>query len=531
MLQVVVNFLFIKFSMSFLSVIKNNRNVMSISYVLLIAFFAMYPVLPPLFKQWLSHADYDYCVIVALLGMGMLAYRIHLIKRVNVQPNLSLCVLLGFVCLLQCVLWMGRSEIGAQLLIPPILWLSLASICGYKISKELIAPIIFLYFAIPLWDQLLPILQKIAILGSEYGMKIIGVPVVVTDNRLTIPEGTFEVLYSCSGLRYLVAGMALTFFIAMVDRVEKRKFLYLLLITICLAIVFNWIRIITVIYAGHLTGMRHYFVSNNHKWLGEGLFGCLLLIVFIIEGRFRKQSLITKKIDQNVDNAKDEKKADIFDKLPMYSQNQLLPLLIVTVNFLIFNIFFISMREAESVTDDLKLGAVPVMSGDWQGPLKSSGEWRPKFLGAADERYFRYITEGRSVHVYMNIYRHQLQGKELVFDGNTITDPVGWQNVGYSLINHLKSVMGSVPYGQIYRDGQGRYWVVGHIYSVGGLTTPSAFATQILYGLSALLEEKPSGIIAFAISCDDECDVALRMAGDFWATMGDPLLGALPSSM
>ena len=517
--------------MSFLSVIKKNRNVISIGYVLLIAFFAMYPVLPPLFEQWISHADYDYCVIVALLGMGMLAYRIHMVKGVNVQPNLSFCVLLGFVCLLQCALWMGRSEIGAQLLMPLILWLSLASICGYKIAKELIAPIIFLYFAIPLWDQLLPILQKIAIFGSEYGMKIVGVPVVVTDNRLTIPEGTFEVLYACSGLRYLVAGMALTLFIAMVDRLEKIHFLYLLLITICLAIVFNWLRIITVMYAGHVTGMRHYFVSNNHKWLGEGLFGCLLLIVFLTESRFRKQSLITKKMDQRFTNAEKKQKSNVSDKVPICSQKQLLPLLIVTVNFFLFNLFFISMREAESVTENLKLGAVPVMSGDWQGPLKSSGEWRPKFFGAADERYFSYITEGKSVHVYMNTYGHQLQGKELVFDGNKITDPIGWQNVGYSPMSQLKSVMGSEPYGQIFRDGKGQYWVVGHIYSVGGLTTSSAFVAQILYGLSALLEEKPSGIIAFAISCDDECDVALRMAGDFWATMGKPLLGAIPRSM
>lgn len=506
-------------------------NLIRIIYVLSIAVLAVYPVLPPLIEQWLTHNDYDYCLIVALLGVGVLAYRIKFVLSKNLEPSAYLFIPLVILLLLQSVLWVGRSEIGAQILVPPIIWLSLASVCGYRIAREFIAPICFLYFSIPVWDQLLPVLQKIAIVGSVYGMKMIGVSVDVTDNRINIPEGTFQVLYSCSGLRYLIAGVALTSFMTMVDRLKRNHVICLLLLTVFLSILFNWLRIIIVMYSGHITGMRHYFVSNNHKWLGEVLFVFLLIIVFFTENRFKKSTL---GLSVSGNKATDSADVKIYRLLPdpaNISKKNWVPIFMITLIFGAFNISLISKWKLVPDGTDSQLGAVPVMADRWHGPFKYDSAWVPEFLGPIDERRFSYMSDGQVVDVYMNIYGHQLQGKELVFDGNKITGPGNWQNAGYSFINHLESIAGMKAFMRAFRDSEGSHWVVGHLYSVGGLSTSSAFMAQFLYGVSALIKEKPAGIVAFAIKCDGDCDAELRMGDEFWGTMGSRLLAALPRSM
>jgi exosortase len=444
-------------------------NVLGIFYILSIAVFAFYPVFPTLIEQWFTHQEYDYCLIVALLGMGVLFYRINGVLDEKIQPSLIFFIPLVFVCLLLCVMWMGRSEIGAQILVPPVLWLSLAAFCGMSVARQFIAPIAFLYFAIPIWDQLLPVLQKIAILGSVYGMKALAVPVVITENRISIPEGTFQVLYECSGLRYMIAGMALTSFISMVDQLDKKLFIKLLLATIFLAMGFNLLRIIIVMYAGHVTGMRHYFVSNNHKWLGELLFIFLLIIIIFIESKYKKriaQSLSlnsessSKEVITSISNAGDKK---IYEK-------GLISLLMATIVFLVFNLYLISLWKPNESNKAPQLGSLPTLVESWQGPFKVRSEWKPEFFGAVEERFISYSAQGREIDVYMNIYGHQLQGKELVFDGNKILGQGRWQIVGYSLVDQLQSVIGRKAYIRTFRDSEGMHWAVSYTH----LTLPTS---------------------------------------------------------
>lgn len=491
-----------------------------IPIIALASVLCVFPVWWTLGQYWFAVADYSYGVLIVIVAAVWLWYSRRAAVNNLVTPSLWLAPLLIATLLLWYSLWQGHSEMGAQLLMPVVMWLSFAVAIGWRAAIPLISPAAYLYYSMPIWDQLLPWLQQSTVWGASNLMRLLGVSVTVNGNYLIIPEGTFNVLFECSGLRYLMVALALASLTAALEKIARIRLLIFLFATVVLAIIANWVRVAIVMYAGHVTGMSHYFVADNHKGLGNVVFAVLLLLIFLLARAIQPQ--------QSIQEA----------SLPVSDRPApRLSLATMTVLGLLGVTGLLSARAASNMTFETgipQLSAAPMLSGEWQGPFASTASWMPEFAAATDALRLAYRSSNRNdtdfqVELYVNVYGKQQQGAELVYFQNNLQAPGQWQKAGsLDVLNVIKSAWGGELLITEHVSGTDR-WVFGYTYVIGGNQTGSALFAQLLYGKTTLTHAAPAGIIALAVRCHDGCAHAESILRSFWSQMESQLVATVPT--
>jgi EpsI family protein len=488
-----------------------------------IAFASVLCVLPvwwTLGEYWFAVADYSYGVLIVIVAAAWLWYSRHVALDTRVTPSFWLAPLLIATLLLWYSLWQGHSEMGAQLLMPVVMWLSFALALGWRASIPLISPVAYLYYSMPIWDQLLPWLQQSTVWGAANLMRLLGVSVTVNGNYLVIPEGTFNVLFECSGLRYLIVALALASLTAALEKITRMRLLIFFLATVTLAIIANWVRVAIVMYAGHVTGMSHYFVADNHKGLGNVVFAVLLLLIFLVARGIQPKQSTAEALPSMVDRPAPR-----------------LLLASITVLGLLCATGLLAARAASNMTFEAgtpQLSAAPMLSGEWQGPYASTSSWMPEFIAATDALRLAYRSSNINdrdyqVELYINVYGKQQQGAELIYFRNNLQAPGQWQKISsLDVPNVVASALGTELRITEHVSGTER-WVFGQTYVVGGHQTGSALFAQLLYGKTTLTRAAPAGVVALAVRCRDECARAKSILRSFWFQMEQQLVATVPT--
>jgi EpsI family protein len=479
-----------------------------------LAALTMSPALLSLGSFWWRIQGYQHGILIAALCLLWLWLWRERPLRSGVHPSWWLLPVWALLWALWYALWQGNSEIGTQALIPAVLWTTLAVPLGVRAAATVALPIGFFYFAIPLWDELLPVLQKITVFGGHWGMTLAGVPVAVSGNKIVVPEGTFEIIYDCSGLRFLVVSLALATLVAVVEGLRRWRFVSFLVLTAMLAIVANWMRVCIVIYAGHVTGMAHYFVSESHLGLGNAVFAVLLVAVYWLAHRMGRHAVKAPHASASTPPAAVDMRTAI-----------------VMAVLLVAAVGITAKAEWSSAPPDrLQLAPAPVSGGGWQGPLPAMAAWSPSFPDAADTLRASYRQGDQSIEVYVNVYGRQQQGKELVYFRNLLLAPGKWRPTG-AAAGPVAAMFASSPTAVEVLDGDGQRWLMAHIYVIGGRLTAWGPAAQVSYGIGTVLEPRPAGVVAIAIRCQADCSAARPSLQRFWAQLGNALVATIPTRM
>ncbi len=56
--------------------------------------------------------------------------------------------------------------------------------------------------------------------------------------------------------------------------------------SVVVAILANWVRVFSIVLAGHLTNMKHPLITKGHYWFGWGVFAVAMVLFFVVESRF-----------------------------------------------------------------------------------------------------------------------------------------------------------------------------------------------------------------------------------------------------
>jgi exosortase len=476
------------------------------------------PTLIELVRYWITIDNYNYGFLIALICCVWIPLAVRTGIGAGIQPTVWLVMPLAVCLLAWYAFWSGNSMQGAQLLVPVALWLVLAALLGLRVAQALLIPVGYFYFAIPIWDAFLPLMQDIAVFGAKYSMALAGVPYTVSGVNIVIPEGTFEVTTDCSGLRYLVVSMALAVLFGVLERMRLRRLAGFVALAGAMAIAANWIRIFIVMYAGHLTKMEHYFVAESHLGLGNVIFGVLLVVIFVVGRRLiGDASTATAAPD-----IKPQRSIGIHATLAA-----VIAVCVITGG--------LSMRASAQteIAFNPQLAPLPASISRWLGPMPGIAHlWMPKYVDALDQRRVTYrSSEGGGtvdVELYMNVYGVQKQGHELVFYQHSVAGPGVWQKVqSHRSVTHSGSVLRIDE----YRDPSGTKWLIGQTYVLGGRPSLGALQIQLLYGLSTLTKPRPAGLIATAIRCQSDCQPAHAQLSEFWRAMAAPLVATFPTRM
>jgi exosortase A len=178
---------------------------------------------------WGNSATYSYCfVILPIVGFLIWNRRRDVLR---VEPAISI---LGFVLLfVSALLWLAGNIADVQLVQHIALIAMLDSLVlaflGGKATRILLFPLGFLFFAVPVGDSLVPLLQRWTAAFTVSALRISGIPAIQDGLILSTPSGNWQVAEACSGIRYLIASIVIGFLMAGVAyRSWKRRIIFLL---------------------------------------------------------------------------------------------------------------------------------------------------------------------------------------------------------------------------------------------------------------------------------------------------------------
>ena len=487
--------------------------------VLAVASAAIWPTWPPLVKTWRVMPEYDSGQLLVPFIICWIAVRSCDLPRPTSRISPFAIAALVVCVVLWLVAYKASSNIGEQLLMPPILGCAAWAAFGWPIAMRLAVPLACLYFAIPLWEFLVPILQGMAVRVTETVLGVTGIPVHIDGVLVNIPEGTFKIAEGCAGRRYFVVCLTVAALLAGISRMRPVRAILFLGIAAALAIVMNWIRILTVIYIGHVTNMQSYLVRVEHLSFGWALFAVLMIIVCLVGSRLARSGVLPTVAGEQGPKVAGGRVLLLRPAVPFTFLFLLMPLLAVAY----------SRSEGHSADTALRETAasltLPEGSGGWSGPRSPAEGWQPVYRGAAALGRGSYRdAAGDVIEVFTAEYRGEERGAKVVGYAN-ILFPTDWMVLRRGAFGRAAGREGARANLLWLETPAGERWLVSSVYSVDGFRTGSDAVEQIAYGILGWGNHTRSRIVAVASRCRPSCDYAKARLERFWNTTGPRLLG------
>ncbi len=441
-----------------------------------------------LLGKWLDfdHGAYNHGFLLLLVTLYLLYTNINFDSDISEKGNAAgFCLAVLFMTM--AFAFEAVTIVSLQVVAFYLLIISLVlAIYGWTIFKKAIAPLSLLLFALPVWDGLGPVLQKITLEMSYLMVKAVGIPVLKEGYHILIPAGTFEVASSCSGFSYFMAAFPLAILYAVNNFNDKKNIFLVVSVIVAASIIANWIRVFIIIIAGQMTDMQHYFVTVEHFNLGWIVFGCMfILLVFLF-----KKVLADKGVAQHLNSMSN---AGISVR-----ENGLLaaPAFLSSVLLGALSLVFIALQYQVSennrsfnhneVTANI---AIPELFN----PAMPLYDLSPKIDGAIENIYIA-SEYNPPVQLYHAMLVKQAQGKELVSSNNRLFDEARWQ-----LIDKDDELDGEIRKIELKSKLTGEHYFLWYWYRVDGMHTASDIRVK-WYELIGYLKGDNSGSLVVLMS-------------------------------
>jgi exosortase len=155
----------------------------------------------------------------------------------------------------------------------------------------------------PVWNLLAVPLQDLTLAVVKVFVPAIG-PATFSGPLITFPGGIqFEVTIWCSGLGFLVQGIAVATLMGELEDAPAARRLRLIGSMIVIALVSNWFRVLALIQIGYSSGMRHVLVTRHHLIFGYAVFVVVLMaFVWVATRSYQPQSHPVSSVVPDVPN-------------------------------------------------------------------------------------------------------------------------------------------------------------------------------------------------------------------------------------
>lgn len=392
------------------------------------------------------------------------------------------------------------------------------TIVGWRLFRAMFFPMAFLLFAVPFGDFLIPSLQDLTAAMVVEGLGWVGIPVYLDGVFLSIPSGNFEVAEACSGVRFLIATIALGVLFANLSfRSVSRRFVIVLL-SILVPIVANGIRAFGIVYIAHISDHK-IAVGVDHLIYGWIFFAIVTVVLLAIGMTFRE----TDGDNEIYMPAPRDRVAGRFSRAP-----GLFSAALAAVAVAILAPLYSDAMLSRGITALSRPLDAPAVGDGWTTAPEITTDWRPHFAGADGELMRTYRKDGREVHLYLAYYTHQRQGAELINSANSFVDGHRWQRASSGTAStevggHPLEVKATRLLG---RGGAGR--LVWEWYWIGDRFTSDRYIAKLYEAAAKLFgtTQSAAAIIVAADFHDNPAEAAVQLA-DFVDSIDsfDNLLG------
>jgi len=361
------------------------------------------------------------------------------------------------------------------------------AVAGWPAFRTIAFPVLFLYAAAPVGEEITPFLMQTTANVSERLLGLLGVPVLRQGMFFTLPGGSFEVAEICAGLRYLMAGTVTALLFSYLNFNGWRKRILFTLLAAVSFVLANGLRaFITMLVASATNGRL--LGGKDHVYFGMVLFAALLLALLWFGRRISDPP---------------PPKVAYTPSQPWIGR----PVRVAVCAVAGFAMMgSAAMLQASHATAGASLQAakLPALPG-CSGPGAWSAPWRPEYVGADVETFASYDCGGHGVHVYLASYGHQAQGKELISSENHLV-PFDWRQYTQRRESTFEPAAGpAVAVNETRIAITARNAIAWHWYDVNGRTSHTRLGTKLSEARQSL---DPRGVVSsvrmVAVTSTDE---------------------------
>ena len=467
------------------------------------AAFAFWPSLAGIAELW-THAErrtYQHGFLIAAITLWLMFRARRRIADAAGPPSPALLAAAAGGSLLWAVAFSAGLQVIHFLLWPAILWAAAGAALGWHAARVIFRPFAFLYFALPVWDALTPFLQQATVVANRALGALFGVPMMIEGTFVHIPEGSFEIAGGCSGLNYLIVGLAVAALLGEINGDSPRRRLLLLVLGAGLAIFSNWLRVFIIIYAGHASNMTHYLVRVDHYNFGWVLYAFVLAAFFLIARRLPESSAIRAP-------------ALVAPVTGVRAMSIVLALVALAIGPAATQAAAAFSVRAAKVSSRVGIQDLELQATSGWTATPAIGEWVPVFPGADAESLVEFTSDDGIVTVYTATYLKQSQGRELIGHASRVQ---GARNGRFEHLSRRDAVNDpaiSVVEGVWQEFGGGRsllWWS----YQVGERRFARALPAQLWYGVASLWKPPVSSVVVLHVRCASDCEAARGALGRF----------------
>ena len=234
--------------------------------------------------QWWNASTYNHILLIPPILVWLVQQRWSEVARLSPRTWWPGLLALGLALLV----WRSGtafdinlvSQLGAVMMLQA----AVATLLGPRASIGLLFPLAYMLFLVPFGDEVIPPMQAITATLAVWLTHASGVPAFIDGVFIDTPAGLFEVAEACSGVKFLVAMVALGALAAHVCFVSIKRRVVFMMAAVIVPVLANGVRAWGTIYIAQSQGIE-FAAGFDHIVYGWIFFA--LVMVAVIGGAWR----------------------------------------------------------------------------------------------------------------------------------------------------------------------------------------------------------------------------------------------------
>lgn len=370
--------------------------------------------------QWWNSSTYNHILLVPFIFGWLVWLRVPQLGRLTPRPSRwGLPFLAGAI-----VLWVLGAFSGFDLLrqagAVAMLQASGLLLLGPRVFAALLFPFAYMAFLVPFGDELVPPLQSITAAITVWLVHASGIAATIDGVFIDTPAGLFEVAEACSGVKFLIAMIALGVLVGNVSFKSWRRRAAFLVLCLVVPILANGVRAWGTIFAAQYVGIEK-AAGIDHLIYGWIFFALVIAAVMALGWRF-----FDRAIDDPMIDAAAIESSSLLGRLEAARLSELAALA-ASLLMVAGGIGWAAAADAMAAPIPGQV-FLPDVPGWRRVNYAPQAPWSPRADGADHRLLGRYQdAAGNQVDVFYALYASQGEGKEAGgFGQGALTPESGW---------------------------------------------------------------------------------------------------------
>lgn len=378
----------------------------SVLIVLLLSVLIFYDTWATIVTTWAGTKTYNHGFVVAPISLWLIWSRWESYR--GLRPSVSWLGLLpiaafGFVWLIADL---SHVLVLKQFAVVGMLASGFWVVIGNQVAANILFPLFFLFFMVPVGDQLIAPLMEFTATFAVNMLRMTGLSVYREGTFFTLTSGNWSVVEACSGINYLIASLTLGFVFAYLNYSSYWKRALFMVLSGLVPIIANGFRAYMIVMIGHLSGMK-LAVGVDHIIYGGLFFGLVMLLLFYLGSFWREPILVPAVIES-------EPEANSASKQANWPA-----LVLIGLGFLVWpqSAAWLNNQQTSGVLPDY---LVNMQVPGWHEVPTPRWGWAPKYKGVVAQKTDYYSDGSRVIGIYLASFGKEEQGAELVNSLNVL---------------------------------------------------------------------------------------------------------------